>query len=61
MDFSHSLIASTQILSFLKIRKFNTLTLQAPTLQNGQTLKQFVGFLPTNCLSVFGHFFGVDA
>ena len=37
MDFSHSLIGSTQILSFLKIRKFNTLTLQVPTPQNGQT------------------------
>ena len=24
--------------------------------QNGQTLKQFGGKLPTNCLSVFGHF-----
>ena len=23
------------------------------------TLKQFVGYLPTNCLSVFGHFVGL--
>ena len=23
------------------------------------TLKQFVGSLPTNCLSVFGHFMGL--
>ena len=35
---------------------FYWLTLQAPTPQNGKTLKQFVGKLPKNCLSVFDHF-----
>ena len=28
----------------------------APTPQNGQTLKQFIGKLPTNYLSMFDHF-----
>ena len=32
------------------------LTLSAPIPQNGQTLKQFVGNLTTNCLSEFDHF-----
>ena len=32
------------------------LTIEAPIPQNGQTLKQFVGNLPMNCLSVFNHF-----
>ena len=32
------------------------LTIEAPIPQNGQTLKQFVGDLPMNCLSVFNHF-----
>ena len=31
----------------------------APTPQNGRTLKQLVGNLPTNCLSVFDHFVGL--
>ena len=37
------------------------LTLLAPISQNGQTntLKQFVGNLPMNCLSVFNHFMGL--
>ena len=34
------------------------LTLSAPTPQNGQTLKQFVGILSTSCVSVFDHFVG---
>ena len=42
---------------FLKI--LNPLTLSAPISQNGQTLKQFVGKLPTNCLSVFDHLVGL--
>ena len=43
---------------FLKVI-FHVLTLEAPTPQNGQTLKQFVGKLPTNCLSVFDYFVGL--
>ena len=39
--------------------KHNALTLLAPISQNGQTLKQFVGNLPTKCLSVFDHFVGL--
>ena len=35
------------------------LTLYAPTPENGQTLKQFVGKLLANCLSVFDHFVGL--
>ena len=35
------------------------LILLEPILQNGQTLKQFVASLPTNCLSVFDHFVGL--
>ena len=35
------------------------LTLLAPISQNGQTLKQFVGKLLTNCLSVFDQFMGL--
>ena len=34
------------------------LTLQVPISQN-DTLKQFVGKLPTHCLSVFDHFVGL--
>ena len=34
-------------------------TLCVPTLQNSQTLKQFVGKKPTNCLCVFDHFLGL--
>ena len=34
------------------------LTPSAPTPQNDQTLKQFVGILSMNCLSVFDHFVG---
>ena len=40
----------------LYLRNWVILTLQAPAAQNGQTLKQFVSKLPTNCLSVFDHF-----
>ena len=37
-----------------------SLTHLAPISQNGQTqLKQFVGNLPTNCLSVFDYFAGL--
>ena len=39
-------------------RRFFFLTLLAPISQNGQTLKQFVGNLPTNCVSVFDYFVG---
>ena len=35
-----------------------TLNLWAQISQNGETLKQFIGKLPTNCLSVFDHFVG---
>ena len=38
----------------------SVLTLQAPISQKlPHTLKQFVGKLPTNCLSVFDHFVGL--
>ena len=41
-------------------KKFKkVLTHQAPIPQNVQTLKQLVGNLPTNCLSVLGHFVGL--
>ena len=33
--------------------------LSAKLIKWPNTLKQFVGNLPTNCLSVFGHFVGV--
>ena len=36
----------------------NYLTLQAPTLQNGQT-QTIRRVLPTNCVSVFEHFVGL--
>ena len=36
-----------------------TLTLQAPTPQWSNTLKQFAGSLPTNCLCVFDNFVGL--
>ena len=39
-------------------RCFN-LTLLAPISENGQTLKQFIRNLPTNCLSVFDHSVGL--
>ena len=38
-------------------RGFNPLSAKLTKWQN--TLKQFVGNLPTNCLSVFGHFQGL--
>ena len=43
-----------------KITAAEALTFQAPTPQNGQKhLKQFVGKLLMNCLSVFDHFVGL--
>ena len=42
-----------------KNQKYIPLTVLPPISQNGQTLKQFVGNLPTNCLSVFDHFVGL--
>ena len=38
---------------------FRSLTLLVPISQNGQTLKQFVGNLPTISLSVFDRFVGL--
>ena len=38
-------------------RGFNPLSAKLTTWPN--TLKQFAGKLPTNCLSVFGHFMGL--
>ena len=38
-------------------RRVNTLSANPTKLSN--TLKQFVGKLPTNCLSVFNHFVGL--
>ena len=44
--------------SMKQTRKFfNTLSAKLRKWPN--TLKQFVGNLPTNCLSVFGHFVGL--
>ena len=45
--------------SVLGTGRYLILTLQVSTLQNGQTLKQFVGKLLTNCLSVFDLFAGL--
>ena len=39
------------------IRVFNPLNAKFTKWPN--TLKQFIGRLPTNCLSVFGHFVGL--
>ena len=45
--------------SVLGTGRYFILTFQVSTLQNGQTLKQFVGKLLTNCLSVFDLFVGL--
>ena len=41
----------------IKVYRFNPLSANFTKWSN--TLKQFVGNLPTNCLSVFGHFVGL--
>ena len=38
---------------------FNFYPLSANPTKPSNTLKQFIGNLPTNCLSVFGHFMGL--
>ena len=43
----------------LAANKFNTKTLSAKPRKWSNTLKQFVGKLPTNCLSVFDYFEGL--
>ena len=45
--------------SLVQLNSFDVNPLSANITKWSNTLKQFVGKLPTNCLSVFGHFVGL--
>ena len=48
-----------EVLQHVYIESFKLNPLNAKFTKWPNTLKQFVGKLPTNCLSVFGHFLGL--
>ena len=54
IDFIHRLLKNS-----VSIKSFNVNSLSASFTKWSNTLKQFVGKLPTNCLSVFDNFLGL--
>ena len=56
--FSHGLITTLSKLTMTRVQSFNYLSANITKWSN--TLKQFVGNLPTNCLSAFDHFVGLE-
>ena len=50
-------LCASDLKTFLEVKAFNPFRANPTKWSN--TLKQFVGKLPTNCLSVFDHFVGL--